>query len=344
MPHVCPTCGGSGMQTSSQGGVFAMTEPCRDCLGRGLIVDDPCPVCHGSGRGTSTRTIQARIPAGVKDGQKIRLRGKGAPGERGGPNGDLYVVVHVSSHRLFGRKGDNLTLEVPVRFDEVVLGAEISVPTLNGAPVKLKIPAGTPNGRTFRVAGRGAPRRDGTKGDLLVTVDVETPKQLDDATKAAVESLREAIGGSRPASDAAERRSVRWQRDDPDHVRRQQPRCAGLRDQRRRRAHRHASADPARLRPAGSGESRAVPAAAAGGTRCATSSYCAPSPSSPPTASASRAYAASSSCRTKSPRFAPASPSSRPTWLPPCRRGLPNLPVRYGGRSLPTLYYPDTSD
>ncbi len=198
VPHVCSTCGGSGMQTSSQGGVFAMTEPCRDCLGRGLIVDDPCPVCHGSGRGTSTRTIQARIPAGVKDGQKIRLRGKGAPGERGGPNGDLYVFVHVTPHRLFGRKADNLTLEVPVRFDELVLGAEISVPTLNGSAVKLKIPAGTPNGRTFRVAGRGAPRRDGTKGDLLVTVDVETPKQLDDATKAAVESLREAIGGHDP--------------------------------------------------------------------------------------------------------------------------------------------------
>jgi molecular chaperone DnaJ len=198
MPHVCPTCGGSGMQTSSQGGVFAMTEPCRDCLGRGLIVDDPCPVCHGSGRGTSTRTISARIPAGVKDGQKIRLRGKGAPGERGGPNGDLYVIVHVAPHKLFGRKGDHLTLEVPVRFDEVVLGAEISVPTLNGSTVKLKIPAGTPNGRTFRVAGRGATRRDGSKGDLLVTVDVETPKQLDDATKAAVESLREAVGTHDP--------------------------------------------------------------------------------------------------------------------------------------------------
>jgi molecular chaperone DnaJ len=175
-----------------------MTEPCHDCLGRGLVVDEPCPVCHGSGRGVSTRTIQARIPAGVKDGQKIRLRGKGAPGERGGPNGDLYVVVHVSRHRLFGRKGDNLTLKVPVRFDEVVLGSEISVPTLNGAAVKLKVPPGTPNGRTFRVPGRGAPRRDGTKGDLLVTVAVETPKQLDDATKAAVESLREAVSGHDP--------------------------------------------------------------------------------------------------------------------------------------------------
>jgi molecular chaperone DnaJ len=198
LPHVCPTCQGSGMQTSSQGGVFAMTEPCRDCRGRGLVVDDPCPVCHGSGRGTSTRTIQARIPAGVKNGQRIRLRGKGAPGEHGGPNGDLYVTVHVASHPIFGRKDDNLTLTAPVRFDEAALGAEISVPTLDGGPVRLKIPAGTPNGRTFRVRGKGATRRDGSKGDLLVTVEVETPDQLDDAARAAVESLRAAMADHDP--------------------------------------------------------------------------------------------------------------------------------------------------
>jgi molecular chaperone DnaJ len=198
MPRVCPTCQGSGMQTTSQGGVFAMTEPCRDCRGRGLIVDDPCPVCHGSGRGVSTRTIQARIPAGVRDGQKIRLRGKGAPGERGGPNGDLYVTVHVQPHRLFGRKNDNLTITVPVRFDEAALGAEIKVPTLRGGPVTVRIPAGTPNGRTLRVKGHGAPRRDGTNGDLLVTVEVETPTQLTDEGKAAVEAFRTASSGHDP--------------------------------------------------------------------------------------------------------------------------------------------------
>ena len=192
MPRVCPTCQGSGMQTSRQSGGFAMTEPCRDCLGRGLKVDDPCPVCHGSGRGVSTRTISARIPAGVKNGQRIRLRGKGAPGERGGPNGDLYVTVHVAPHPLFGRKGDNLTLTVPVRFDEAALGSEIAVPTMTGSTVTLKIPAGTPNGRTFRVRGKGAPRRDGTMADLLVTVDVELPATLDDSSRAAVEAFREA--------------------------------------------------------------------------------------------------------------------------------------------------------
>jgi len=198
VPRVCPNCAGSGMQTTNQAGGFAMTEPCRDCLGRGLVVDDPCRVCHGSGRGISTRTINARIPAGVKDGQRIRLRGKGAVGEQGGPAGDLYVVVRVSPHPVFGRKADNLTLTVPIRFDEATLGADISVPTLGAGPVTLKIPAGTPNGRTFRVKGRGAPRRDGVHGDLLVTVEIQTPTQLDDASRAAVEALRAASGDLDP--------------------------------------------------------------------------------------------------------------------------------------------------
>ena len=156
LPRVCPDCEGVGMRAASVGGAFTMNETCPTCRGRGLIVDDPCPTCHGSGRGMSNRTISARIPAGVKDGQRIRLRGKGANGERGGPPGDLYVTVKVSSHQLFGRKGDSLTLTVPVSFTEATLGADIKVPTLNGGPVTLKIPAGTPNGRTFRVRGKGS--------------------------------------------------------------------------------------------------------------------------------------------------------------------------------------------
>ena len=106
------------MQTSTSGGVFAVTEPCRECRGRGMVVDDPCPVCNGSGRGRSTKTMQVRIPAGVTDGQRIRLKGKGGAGENGGAAGDLYVIVHVRSHPIFGRKGDNLTLTAPVTFDE----------------------------------------------------------------------------------------------------------------------------------------------------------------------------------------------------------------------------------
>ena len=115
----------------------------------------------------------------MHDGQRIRLKGKGAPGERGGPAGDLYVTVHVTPHPVFGRKGDNLTVTVPVTFAEAALGAEIKVPTLGGPPVTLKLPAGTPNGRTFRVRGKGAPRKDGTRGDLLVTVEVAVPQNLD---------------------------------------------------------------------------------------------------------------------------------------------------------------------
>jgi molecular chaperone DnaJ len=139
--------------------------------------------------------VQARIPAGVKDGQRIRLRGKGAAGEHGGTPGDLYVTVKVTPHPLFGRKGDNLTLDVPISFDEAALGAEIKIPTLGGSPVTLKVPAGTPNGRTFRVRGKGVRRSDGTTGDLLATVQVAVPAVLDQKARQAVEAYREATAG-----------------------------------------------------------------------------------------------------------------------------------------------------
>ena len=197
-PHICPTCEGSGMVATSVGGAFQMNETCPECHGRQLVYDEPCPVCHGSGRGVSSRTIQARIPAGVKDGQKIRLKGKGAAGEQGGSAGDLFVVVKVRPHRLFRRKGDNLILDVPVRFDEAALGAEITVPTLTGAPVKVRIPAGTPHGRAFRVRGRGVPRRDGTRGDLLVTAVVDVPATLSDPQREAAEAYRRASDGVDP--------------------------------------------------------------------------------------------------------------------------------------------------
>ncbi len=194
-PHVCPECEGAGFVVASAGGAFSINETCLRCGGRQLVYDEPCPTCLGSGRGVSTRTIQARIPAGVKDGQRIRLRGKGAPGEHGGPAGDLYVTVKVTPHRLFGRKDDNLTLDVPVSFDELALGADIKLPTLGGAPVTLKVPAGTPNGRTFRVRGRGAQKADGTKGDLLATVEVQVPATLDAPAREAVEAYRAATAG-----------------------------------------------------------------------------------------------------------------------------------------------------
>jgi molecular chaperone DnaJ len=205
-PHVCPTCDGAGMVISSVGGgAFSMNETCPECHGRQLIYDEACPTCHGSGRGRSSRTLQVRIPAGVKGGQRIRLKGKGAPGDNGGPAGDLFVTVHVRHHPLFGRKGDNLTLTAPVTFDEAALGAEIKVPTLGGSPVTLRIPAGTPNGRVFRVRGRGVSHKDGTKGDLLVTVEVQVPAQLDEAARAAVTAYREATAGRDPRAGLFER-------------------------------------------------------------------------------------------------------------------------------------------
>ncbi|MCD6640144.1 MAG: molecular chaperone DnaJ [Nocardioides sp.] len=194
-PHICPECEGAGYVVAGVGGAFSMNETCPRCRGRQLVYDQACPTCHGSGRGTSTRSIQARIPAGVKDGQKIRLKGKGAPGESGGPAGDLFVTVKVSPHRVFGRKGDNLTIDVPVSFDEAALGAEVKIPTLGGAPVTLKIPAGTPNGRTFRVRGKGATRKDGTRGDLLATIEVAVPASLDPTAREALEAYRAATAG-----------------------------------------------------------------------------------------------------------------------------------------------------
>jgi len=138
--------------------------------------------------------MQVRIPAGVTDGQRIRIKGKGGSGENGGAPGDLYVLVHVRPHPVFGRKGDHLTVDVPVTFAEASLGAEIEVPTLQGQRVRLRVPAGTPNGRTFRVRGRGVARANGERGDLLVTVEVAVPASLSDAARRALEEYARAVG------------------------------------------------------------------------------------------------------------------------------------------------------
>ncbi|UDY23207.1 DnaJ C-terminal domain-containing protein [Nocardioides sp. Kera G14] len=193
-PHVCNVCGGQGSVIQDLGG-FQVSETCPACGGRQVVYDEACPTCHGSGRGLSGRTISAKIPAGVKDGQRIRLRGKGAVGEAGGPNGDLFVVVKVTPHRVFSRSGDNLTIDVPVSFDEAALGSEVRIPTLGGSPVTLKVPAGTPNGRTFRVRGRGVKKADGTSGDLLATVEVQVPAVLSPEAREALEAYRAATGG-----------------------------------------------------------------------------------------------------------------------------------------------------
>jgi molecular chaperone DnaJ len=195
LPKICPNCEGTGMEPVGRSGGFAITEPCKECLGRGLVVEDPCVTCHGSGRAQSTRTVQARIPAGVDDGQRIRLKGKGGPGENGGAAGDLYVRVHVGTHRVFGKKGANLTIEVPVTFAEAALGSDIKVPTLTGAPVNVRVPPGTPNGRVLRVRGKGARRSDGSYGDMLVTLKVIVPGELDEEQRQALAQYAKSTDG-----------------------------------------------------------------------------------------------------------------------------------------------------
>jgi molecular chaperone DnaJ len=193
-PRTCPVCHGSGLVTNNQG-AFSLSEPCRNCQGVGTVVDEKCPECHGTGGVTKTRTMTIRIPAGVADGQRIRIAGRGEPGERGGPPGDLYVLIKVRDDALFGRYGDDLTLAVPITFAEAVVGVDLRVPTLDGS-VTLRVPPGTPSGRTLRVRGKGIGRRDKTVGDLLVTVDVVVPKDL---TPEARKALEEFASASPPA-------------------------------------------------------------------------------------------------------------------------------------------------
>ncbi|WP_199042880.1 molecular chaperone DnaJ [Glycomyces salinus] len=180
-PVTCPRCNGTSLITENQG-AFSFAQPCPECEGTGSVVTDPCPDCGGTGAVTRDRAITVRVPAGIGDGQTIRLAGRGAPGERGGRSGDLLVRVNVRTHPLFARDGDNVTLRLPVSFPEAAVGAKVKVPTLDG-PVTLKVPAGTPTGRVLRVKGRGVPG----KGDLLVTVEVEVPSDLSAEAREALE-------------------------------------------------------------------------------------------------------------------------------------------------------------
>ena len=184
---VCPTCGGDGVVASNQG-FFSFSQPCPQCGGSGRLVTTPCAQCRGRGTEVRTRNIKVKIPAGIKDGATVRLAGKGAPGQAGGPPGDLLVKVHVGTHELFARRGDNLHLTVPVSFTEAALGTSIEVPTLDGK-VTIKVPAGTPSGKTLRVKGRGI--RSGKKpvGDLLVKIEVVVPAKVSKEEKKLLEEL-----------------------------------------------------------------------------------------------------------------------------------------------------------
>lgn len=183
----CPTCNGRGMVAQNQG-FFSFSQPCPQCHGSGRLIEEPCSQCRGTGSENRRRNVRLRVPAGVKDGTTLRLRGKGSPGSSGGPAGDLMVRIRVAPSTTFGRKENDLTLKVPISFTEAALGTKVEVPTLNGG-VKVKIPSGTPSGKTFRVRGKGINPDRGRTGDLLVTVEVAVPQKVSKEEKRLLEEL-----------------------------------------------------------------------------------------------------------------------------------------------------------
>jgi molecular chaperone DnaJ len=188
-PVVCPQCDGRGVVSEAQG-LFAFSQPCPRCHGNGTIVEKPCKHCRGSGRERRTKRYAVTIPAGAKNGTRIRLKAKGEAGRNGGPAGDLYVVVEVEPSPLYERRGSDLVLDVPVTFAEAALGATIEIPTPDG-PVALKVPAGTETGKLLRVKGRGAPHLKGSgRGDLLARVKLTVPKKLTKAEREALEGYQ----------------------------------------------------------------------------------------------------------------------------------------------------------
>jgi len=195
-PTTCPQCQGRGVIDDNQG-FFSFSQPCPNCAGQGYLIEDPCPACHGTGVERRPREVKVRLPAGVADGQRIRLKGRGGPGRNGGPPGDLFVTARVGPHPVFGRRGDDLTLSLPVTYPEAALGADVRVPTLDGGSVKLRIPSGTRSGRTLRVKGKGVAGPKKT-GDLLVTVEVAVPQNMSDDERKAVEALAAATDGRSP--------------------------------------------------------------------------------------------------------------------------------------------------
>jgi molecular chaperone DnaJ len=187
-PITCPQCHGVG-QISVNQGPFQMSQTCPRCNGSGRVLEQACPTCRGTGSVRRTRSFQVKIPGGVQDGARIKLAGRGEPGPAGAQAGDLYVRVHVRPHRFFGRRGSDLTIDLPVSFAEAALGGNVQVPTLNG-PVTMKVPAGTPSGKTFRLKGKGAPKKGG-RGDLLVTAEVEVPSKLSKKERELLQELDE---------------------------------------------------------------------------------------------------------------------------------------------------------
>ncbi len=191
-PKVCPVCNGRGVEAESQG-IFSISQPCSNCHGAGTVIDEPCPTCGGTGAQRSVRRLRVNIPAGVRDGSRIRLAGKGEPGLRGAPPGDLFVITRVSDSPVFKRAGDNLEVEVPLTIPEAIRGAVIEVPTLNGSK-RLRVPRGTKHGTVQRLRGEGPPRTGGKgSGDIHYRFVIDVPEALSPEQTEAVDKLSEVM-------------------------------------------------------------------------------------------------------------------------------------------------------
>jgi molecular chaperone DnaJ len=193
-PKVCPRCEGRGIETEGQG-MFSISQPCSLCGGSGTVIEDPCPTCGGSGAVRTVKKFRVNLPAGVREGSRIRVPGKGEAGARGGPAGDLYVVTHVDPSPAFKRKGDNLEVEVPLTIPEALLGAEVRVPTLDGSKT-LRVKPGTRHGALQRLRGDGPPKLGSkSRGDLHYRFTIDVPEKLTDEQRAAVDELSKVMNG-----------------------------------------------------------------------------------------------------------------------------------------------------
>ena len=200
-PKICSSCSGRGVQAENQG-PFSFSRPCGTCGGRGNQIDNPCDLCRGAGIERRPRAVKVRIPPGIESGQRIRLKGKGGPGNNG-PNGDLFIRMKIEPHPVFGRQGNHLTVTVRITWPEAVLGSDVVVPTLDGGTVTLKVPSGTPSGQTFRIKGKGvATKRD--IGDLLSTIEVDIPTELNKEQQKAVEALAETFNSDSSSQDTTD--------------------------------------------------------------------------------------------------------------------------------------------
>jgi molecular chaperone DnaJ len=196
-PKVCPRCEGRGIETQGQG-MFSISQPCSQCGGSGTVIEDPCPTCRGAGAVRSVKKFRVNIPAGVREGSRIRIAGKGEAGLRGGPAGDLYVLTHVDPSPVFKRKGDHLEVEVPLSIPEALRGGEVRVPTLDGSKT-LRVKPGTRHGAVQRLRGEGPPRLGGkARGDIHYRFTIDVPETLTDEQQQAVEALAQAMNGEDP--------------------------------------------------------------------------------------------------------------------------------------------------